>query len=95
MLASFAHAFVDVREIAPAERHQHIFSVFSRLAKGQYMEFVNDHDPLPLFQSFQARLPGQFNWGYVEKGPARWRVAISRLAAASDTSPCCGASGGH
>ena len=35
---------IDVRTIAPRERHPLIFSTLGKLAKGQAMELVNDHD---------------------------------------------------
>jgi uncharacterized protein (DUF2249 family) len=94
MLIPTANAIVDVREIAPAERHPHIFSVFGQLATGEFMELVNDHDPQPLHRSFQMRMAGQFNWDYLEKGPVHWRVAITRVATAHDVGRCCGGCGG-
>ena len=86
---------VDVRTIAPRERHPLIFSTFGSLATGQAMELVNDHDPRPLYYQFSAELPGEFAWDYLEQGPDTWRVAITRVAAASATGAarednCCG-----
>ena len=72
-------ARVDVRTIAPRERHPLIFSTFRDLASGQSMELVNDHDPKPLYYQFNAELPGQFAWEYLEQGPQTWRVAITRV----------------
>lgn len=87
-----ATATVDVRSIAPRERHPLIFSTFLSLGDGQSMELVNDHDPKPLFYQFQAELPGRFGWAYVEAGPDTWRVAITRLA--EPRGSCCGSCGG-
>ena len=86
---------VDVRTIAPRERHPLIFSTFRSLAPGQAMELVNDHDPRPLYYQFQAEMPGTFTWEYLEQGPENWRVAITRNdvpVAASEK--CCGSCGG-
>ena len=80
---------VDVRTIAPRERHPLIFSTFRGLAPGAAMELVNDHDPRPLYYQFNAELPGQFSWDYLESGPDTWRVSIKRIAAAQPAS-CCG-----
>lgn len=86
-------ARLDVRTLAPRDRHPLIFSTFGDLAAGQSMELVNDHDPKPLFYQFNAELPGQFAWDYLERGPDTWRVAITRVqagAAPGPTGGCCG-----
>lgn len=85
---------VDVREIAPRERHPLIFSTFRGLGAGEAMELVNDHDPKPLYYQFQAELPGKFSWDYLESGPDVWRVRIHRLAAGHGNGQCCGSCGG-
>ena len=87
---------IDVRTIAPRDRHPLIFSTFGALAPGQAMELVNDHDPRPLYQQFDAQLPGQFDWTYLEEGPRTWRVAITRLGEpAGRAGSCCGCCGGE
>ncbi len=80
-------ATVDVRSIAPRERHPLIFSTFEALAPGAALELVNDHDPKPLYYQFQAESPGRFEWAYLESGPDTWRVQITKLAAPAS---CCG-----
>lgn len=84
---------IDVRTVAPRDRHPLIFSTFGALAAGEALELVNDHDPRPLYHQFSAQMPGQFAWDYLEAGPDTWRVAITRTrqAAAPDPSgSCCG-----
>lgn len=87
---------VDVRSIPPRDRHPRIFATFDALALGDAMELVNDHDPRPLHGQFQARWADGFAWQYVEAGPERWVVRITRLAgdrgtsAAADDGVCCG-----
>ena len=83
---------IDVRTIAPRDRHPLIFSTFSGLAAGQALELVNDHDPRPLYYQFNAQMPGQFTWDYLENGPDLWRVAITRTRAggAAEGGSCCG-----
>ena len=86
---------VDVRSIAPRERHPKIFSTFRALTSGQAMELVNDHDPRPLYYQFQAEMPGAFTWEYLEQGPETWRVAITRTEVpAASRQQCCGSCGG-
>ena len=71
---------VDVRSIAPRDRHPLIFRTFAALSPGDSMQLVNDHDPKPLFYQFQAELGPVFDWNYLEEGPEVWRVAIGRKA---------------
>ena len=84
------HLPLDLRQIPPYERHPLIFGSFERLGAGDALELVNDHDPLPLRQQFEARWPGQFGWDYLERGPALWRVRIARAAEAKSCCGCCG-----
>jgi uncharacterized protein (DUF2249 family) len=89
-------ATVDVRNVAPRDRHPLIFSTFRRLTGGQAFELVNDHDPKPLHYQFQAELPGQFSWDYLQAGPEAWRVRITRVQdkASRSDGQCCGSCGG-
>lgn len=83
---------IDVRAIAPRDRHPLIFSTFSSLATGEALELVNDHDPRPLYFQFHDCVPGQFAWDYLEQGPALWRVAITRTGPSPlvASGSCCG-----
>jgi len=71
---------LDVRRIQPRERHPLIFQTFDDLAPGESFELVNDHDPKPLYYQFQAERSGQVDWTYLEEGPERWRVKVSKAA---------------
>jgi uncharacterized protein (DUF2249 family) len=77
-----ADAALDVREIAPRERHRLIFDAFGALKPGEGFVLINDHDPKPLYYQFQAEHGGEFVWDYLEQGPEVWRVRIGRSAAA-------------
>ena len=84
---------IDVRSVPPPQRHPLIFGTFDALTPGQAFEIVNDHDPMPLYFQFEKTRLGQFEWRYLESGPALWRVRIGRVAAgqpAGDSSGCCG-----
>ena len=90
---------IDVRTIAPRERHPLIFGRFDALATGESLQLVNDHDPRPLYFQFSERYPGQFAWDYLQSGPALWQVEITRMADApcvDEGGSCCsgGACGG-
>ncbi len=73
-----ASDLLDVREMAPRDRHPTIFHRFGNLAPGEGFQLVNDHDPRPLRYQFEAELPGTFTWEYLEEGPEVWRVRIGR-----------------
>jgi uncharacterized protein (DUF2249 family) len=88
-------AIVDVRSVAPGDRHPLVFSTFRSLAQGQAFDLVNDHDPQPLRVQFQAHAPGQFAWDELETGPAVWRVRVTRLRGAHADGGCCGGCGGR
>ncbi|HUZ40721.1 MAG TPA: DUF2249 domain-containing protein [Acidimicrobiales bacterium] len=69
---------LDVRHLAPAQRHETIFSEFHALAPGSGYVLVNDHDPKPLRYQFEAEHAGEFTWDALESGPEVWRVRIAR-----------------
>jgi uncharacterized protein (DUF2249 family) len=71
---------IDVRAIAPRDRHPLIFGAFDNLAPGAAFMLVNDHDPKPLYYQFSAELSDQFTWDYLERGPEVWRVRIGKPA---------------
>jgi uncharacterized protein (DUF2249 family) len=87
-----SRSIIDVRNIAPRDRHPLIFSTFRALQAGQTMELVNDHDPRPVYYQFQNDAPGSFEWEYLAQGPETWRVAITRTAGEAQASggACCG-----
>jgi uncharacterized protein (DUF2249 family) len=71
---------IDVRTIVPRDRHPLIFGTFHDLAPGESLLVVNDHDPKPLHHQFEARVPGRFEWEYLESGPEVWKVRIGKTA---------------
>lgn len=82
---------LDVRSIAPRERHALIFQTFAGLHPEQAFVLVNDHDPKPLYYQFQAEHSGKFSWSYIEEGPEVWRVRIGRTHSSTPKCPsCCG-----
>ncbi|MCA9859892.1 MAG: DUF2249 domain-containing protein [Thermomicrobiales bacterium] len=70
---------VDVRDMAPRERHPLIFATIDGLAAGQAMRLINDHDPKPLYYQLMAERSGQVDWDYLEEGPTVWQVKITKL----------------
>ena len=76
---------LDVRIIEPRLKHPSIFQRFDQLKKDEAFIIINDHDPLPLFYQFKAERPEQFEWEYIEEGPATWRVSITKTKEAGKT----------
>ncbi len=72
---------LDVRSVAPAQRHPLILGTFEALAPGEAFVLVNDHDPKPLDYQFKFEQSGKFTWEYQEEGPEVWRVQVGRVAA--------------
>lgn len=69
---------LDVRTIAPPQRHPLIFQTFEALNPGEHFILVNDHDPKPLYYQFKFERDGQFDWVYLEEGPAVWKVQVGK-----------------
>lgn len=71
---------LDIRDEAPARRHELIFQTYAQTPIGETFILVNDHDPKPLYYQFEAEKAGKFSWEYLESGPKVWRVRIGHAA---------------
>jgi uncharacterized protein (DUF2249 family) len=69
---------LDVRPLAPRQRHSTLFETWGRLAAGEALLLVNDHDPLPLYYQFACEHRREFHWEYLEQGPETWRARITK-----------------
>lgn len=69
---------LDVRALAPRERHERIFRDLETLAPDQRLRLINDHDPKPLYYQLMAEHPDEFDWAPDEQGPEVWSVVITR-----------------
>lgn len=74
---------LDVRTLAPARRHQVIFTAYHALRPSHGFVLVNDHDPKPLQYQFAAEHAGEFTWDYLQGGPRVWKVRIGKAAVAA------------
>jgi uncharacterized protein (DUF2249 family) len=85
-------ATLDLRELAPRERHARVFSSFDALQPGEAMQLLIDHDAQPLRAEFESRRIAQFEWAVLDAGPSPWRVQVTRIGAgpvASAGDSCC------
>ena len=86
-----APCVLDIRSIAPRERHPLIFARFDGLAIGESLQIVNDHHPQPWRLQLEDRARGQFEWATLEASATIWRIQITRVAQA--TAPAAAAKG--
>lgn len=69
----------DIRPYEPAERHERFYKAFADIKAGEAFEFINDHDPLPLYYQMEAESKEPFKWEYLEKGPEVWKVKVIKI----------------
>jgi uncharacterized protein (DUF2249 family) len=69
---------IDVTLIPARQKHPAILKAWDDLHPGGAILLVNDHDPLPLYYQFSCEYAGMFQWKYLERGPASWRVRIRK-----------------
>ncbi len=74
---------LDVREMAPRERHPTIFARLDALKAGETLRLVNDHDPKPLYYQLMAERPGVFAWEPEQQGPEVWVIRIRKTLSKS------------
>ncbi len=73
---------LDVRGVSKPERHPLIFDRFARLPRLGSFVLVNSHDPKHLRQEFDRDHAGTYAWEYLQRGPAVWRIQITKLTGA-------------
>lgn len=72
------HPELDATTIPHAIRHATIFGALDAVAVGGAMVLVAPHDPLPLLAQLDERSRGGFEVEYLERGPEKWRLLLSR-----------------
>ncbi len=70
---------LDVRNMAPRERHPTIFAHLDALKPGDSLRLVNDHDPAPLRYQLLAERPDMFSWEPEQQGPDEWIIRIHKV----------------
>jgi uncharacterized protein (DUF2249 family) len=70
---------MDVRPIPCSVKHGLIIGTWLDLPVGDHFILLNDHDPVPLYYQFSAQWPGAFKWEHLLKGPAEFRVKITKV----------------
>lgn len=49
-----------------------------RLRRGEHAELRGGSDPYPVWQQISRFAPGRYSFGYLQEGPGRWRVRVTR-----------------
>jgi uncharacterized protein (DUF2249 family) len=84
---------IDVRGLAPSERHAAIFAAYRTVGVGDSFQLVDDHDPQAVYFRLKAEARGNFAWVCAVSGPEVWRVSIQKLARSHGAGECCGVCG--
>lgn len=91
-----ADRVMDVRPIPCSVKHGLIIKTWLELPVGGHFILLNDHDPVPLYYQFSAQWPDTFSWQHLVKGPAEYRVKITKLKGLAEPAEVVAAScGGH
>lgn len=69
----------DIRPYPPTERHEMFYKAFADIKPGEAFEFINDHDPKPLYYQMEAESNEPFRWEYLQKGPDEWKVRVTKV----------------
>jgi uncharacterized protein (DUF2249 family) len=70
---------IDVAALPPGGCRAAIEGTFEALRRGEALEVVVGHDPLPLRRRFDLERPGQSRCTYLQAGPVTWRVRVERV----------------
>lgn len=72
---------MDVRLLAPAERHADILRAFDRLAAGQSLLVVTDHDARPLHTELEQTRRFAYSWAQRRIGDRQWEITLRKMRA--------------
>ncbi len=70
----------DARGIAKRFRHAAIFGALDALVPGETMQFVNDHDPLPLLDQLRQRYGDAVSINYIQREPGQIVINFERVS---------------
>jgi len=78
---------LDVRTLAPPQRHPKIFALFDALSPEGTLVLISDHEPRPLRAEFEHKRPDTHQWAQRHMGDGRWEVRLRQLSIGSTHSP--------
>ncbi len=74
---------IDLRPLPTWERHDRMLAAFDKLAPGQMVEFVNDHEPKALRAALDQARDSVALWDVRNTGDGRWVMRLTRLPEAA------------
>lgn len=69
---------LELAAIPKAMRSGAVIGGLTSLKPAQQVVLVADHDPSPLLSALTRVAPQSFEISYLEQGPDRWRVEVTR-----------------
>ena len=72
---------VDLDALPREFAHRAALERFSRLRAGERLLVTSELELESLWSVLACRRPGEFGWRYLEEGPQRWRVEVTRRPA--------------
>lgn len=78
---------LDVRTLAPPQRHPKIFALFDALTPEGTLVLISDHEPRPLRAEFEHKRPDAHQWAQRHMGDGRWEVRVRQVSIGTAHSP--------
>ena len=79
---------LDIRGVHPKDRFDRIMAAYEALAVGEELRLTVDHDPSCMYYTLRAtRGEDAFSFDYLESGPRRWRVRVTKARQAEAVDP--------
>ena len=70
---------IDIRELDPFVRYPIVAATFEDLISSEKLELTNNHDLQHLLKyKFTLDYPDEYDYEYIEQGPAVWKVLITK-----------------
>jgi uncharacterized protein (DUF2249 family) len=71
---------IELDALAPDEAVEAAARRLMRLRRDEHVEIRSRRDPFPVWQRIDELAPGRYGFIYLEEGPDRWRVRVTRRA---------------
>jgi uncharacterized protein (DUF2249 family) len=69
---------IELDALPPAQAADAAAERLLRLGRGEDVELWSRRDPFPVWQRVDELAPGRYGFVYLEDGPVRWRVLVTR-----------------
>jgi uncharacterized protein (DUF2249 family) len=69
---------IDLDTLPPGQAVSAAVQRLLRLGSGEQVELRSSSDPFPVWQRIDELAPGRYGFAYLDDGPGRWRVQVTR-----------------